>query len=153
MPASAAIFEARTRLGAPPAGAFLALAGIARPRRFFDLLAASGWQVVRTMAFPDHHWYSRADLDRVAAAARAAGAGALVTTEKDLVRLLPFRPFPLPVVAAPLEFVIEPASEFRAWLLGRLPPAPPAGSGLNLSLFSRLTPGAQGGQSPAEPRP
>ena len=122
------VFHARTSVGSAAAGKVLAVAGIARPRRFFDLLAASGWVVAGTMAFPDHHWYSRADLDRIAAAAAASAAHAVVTTEKDLVRLLPFRPFPLPVVAAPLEFVIEPAAQFRAWLTEHLAAARSAAS-------------------------
>ncbi len=134
LPASAAIFQARTSIGMLRPPDALALAGIARPQRFFDLLAASGWQVVRTMTFPDHHWYSRPDLDRIADAARASGARVVVTTEKDLVRLLPFRPFPVPVVAAPLEFAIEPAAQFRAWLAGRLTAARTAASRASGSL-------------------
>ena len=37
------------------------------------------------------------DIDRIAAAAREAGAAMIVTTEKDDVRLLPFEPWPLPI--------------------------------------------------------
>jgi tetraacyldisaccharide 4'-kinase len=122
------VFHARTSVGSATAGSVFAVAGIARPQRFFDLLAASGWVVASTMTFPDHHWYARADLDRIAAAAHASAAHAVVTTEKDLVRLLPFRPFPVPVVAAPLEFVIEPAAQFHAWLTGHLAAARSAAS-------------------------
>ena len=39
------------------------------------------------VAFPDHHHYTASDLDRVQASARAAGAEAIITTEKDRVRL------------------------------------------------------------------
>ena len=35
---------------------------------------------------------------------------------KDLVRLLPFRPFPLPVGYVPLTMEPEPLPEFRRWL-------------------------------------
>ncbi len=97
-----------------------AVAAIARPQRFVDLLAASGYQLAGRATFRDHHWYTRADLERVAAAARAAGGSMIVTTEKDLVRLLPFRPFPMPIVVAPLEFRVEPAAQFNDWLLARL---------------------------------
>ena len=72
------------------------------------------------MPFGDHHAYRPADLARVAAAAREAGAAAALTTEKDAVRLLPLRPLPLPIAAVPLEVTVEPAAEFRSWLLGRL---------------------------------
>ena len=37
--------------------------------------------------FPDHHVYSPADLDALAAAARQAEAEALVCTQKDLVKI------------------------------------------------------------------
>jgi hypothetical protein len=43
-----------------------------------------------------------------------------LTTEKDLVRLLPFRPFPLPFAFAPLAMRIEPRDTFDAWLKERV---------------------------------
>jgi tetraacyldisaccharide 4'-kinase len=98
----------------------LAAAGIARPDRFFEELRAAGWDVKRTMSFRDHHRYSRADAASLVEAARSAGARAIVTTEKDLVRLLPFRPLMLPVIWLPLAVEIEPAPTFRAWLAARL---------------------------------
>jgi tetraacyldisaccharide 4'-kinase len=98
----------------------IAVAGIARPDRFFDELRAAGWEVRGTVAFPDHHRYTRADVVRLADRARVAGATVIATTEKDLVRLLPFRPLPLPVAWVPLDVRIEPESAFRAWLAARL---------------------------------
>lgn len=98
----------------------LAAAGIARPDRFFDELRVAGWDVRQTVTFPDHHRYRREDAARLAATARACGAKAIVTTEKDLVRLLPFRPMPLPVIWVPLAVSVEPAAGFRAWLAARL---------------------------------
>jgi hypothetical protein len=56
----------------------------------------------------------------MADAARSSGAALVVTTEKDLVRLLPFRPFPLPVAFAPLTVEVEPAGTFDDWLRTRL---------------------------------
>ncbi|HSP92484.1 MAG TPA: tetraacyldisaccharide 4'-kinase, partial [Vicinamibacterales bacterium] len=100
--------------------AVLAAAGVARPERFFQELRSAGWDVKQTVTFPDHHRYSRADAAGLAAAARAAGARAIITTEKDLIRLLPFRPMPLPVLWLPLTVRIDPAPAFRAWLAGRL---------------------------------
>jgi tetraacyldisaccharide 4'-kinase len=110
------------RASAPIRGAapVLAAAGIARPDRFFDELRAAGWDVREAVDFPDHHRYSRADAARLAERARKAGAKAIVTTEKDVVRLLPFRPMPSPVVWVPLDMRIEPAAAFRAWLAARL---------------------------------
>jgi hypothetical protein len=43
-----------------------------------------------------------------------------VTTEKDLVRLLPYRPFQVPVASIPLVATIEPSDGFDAWLMNAL---------------------------------
>ncbi|MGJ3232637.1 MAG: tetraacyldisaccharide 4'-kinase [Oceanicaulis sp.] len=71
---------------APPAGPLLAFAGIGRPQKFFDALAAAGGELADTASFPDHHAYTRAELDQLADLASAHGAR-LITTEKDWVRL------------------------------------------------------------------
>src|SRR4029453_12935292 len=78
-----------------------AIAGTASPGSFFTALRANGWNVVAEMPFRDHYAYSPGDLARIADRARGAGARSIVTTEKDLVRLLPFRPFPLPLEPVP----------------------------------------------------
>ena len=98
----------------------LAFAGIASPARFFDDLTTLGCTVTGTRAFRDHHRYLRGDLERLVAEAAASGAERLVTTEKDLVRLLPYRPFPLPVRAVALTMEPVPLPEFRLWLAGSL---------------------------------
>jgi tetraacyldisaccharide 4'-kinase len=78
-------------LGALPAdpGPCLAFAGIARPRDFFDGLRTCGLNMPATLAFPDHHDYSFADITRIIATLKAAKASLLLTTEKDMVRLRP----------------------------------------------------------------
>jgi tetraacyldisaccharide 4'-kinase len=116
------VFAARRSIPRAPAeaGRVFACAGVAEPPQFFAALRTAGWAVAGTLAFADHHPYSRADAARVFAAARAAGAGAVVTTEKDLVRLLPHRPFPLPVESVPLTMEPAPLPEFRRWLTASL---------------------------------
>jgi tetraacyldisaccharide-1-P 4'-kinase len=97
-----------------------ALAGIARPERFFGDLRASGWTVSATRTFRDHHRFSQRDVAAIAAAAQASGAHAVLTTEKDAVRLEGLDLGPLPWAAAPLETSIEPATRFVEWVLDRL---------------------------------
>jgi tetraacyldisaccharide 4'-kinase len=97
-----------------------AVAGIATPQAFFDGLRAAGHALAGARAFADHHRYSRRDVDRLAAEARAAGAAFVLTTEKDYVRLLPFRPFPMPVGWVALTMEPDPLPEFRRWLTGAL---------------------------------
>jgi tetraacyldisaccharide 4'-kinase len=46
-----------------------------------------GLQLAVRIAFPDHHRYTQADIERLQAAARSSNAGTLITTEKDRVRM------------------------------------------------------------------
>ena len=118
------VFRARRTIGRavfessplPPDAVAIGVAGIADPRPFFESLAAGGWRIASTRAFPDHHAYSRSDVDRIFAEGRRAGASVIRTTEKDFVRLLPYRPFPMHVGWLPLTMEAEPRAEFRQWL-------------------------------------
>jgi tetraacyldisaccharide 4'-kinase len=91
-----------------PAGlrgkSLFAFSGLADNEQFFQSLREEGLTIAGTRAFPDHHRYSANDLDAIAAAARAVHADAIVTTEKDAVKI--DRRDMIPVRA---EFVIEPA--------------------------------------------
>lgn len=77
-------------LAAPPApsGALLAFAGIARPEKFFDTVKAAGGALIDGASFPDHHPFTEAELASLARHAAHHDA-ALITTEKDAVRLPP----------------------------------------------------------------
>src|SRR5262249_19796241 len=72
-----------------------AVAGIGNPQRFFDQLRRMGFAVVEH-AFPDHHVYSRQDID--------FGADAIVImTDKDAVKCEKFadsRHWRLPITAS-----------------------------------------------------
>jgi tetraacyldisaccharide 4'-kinase len=99
------------------------LAAIARPERLADSVRGLGFTIEQQFTFRDHHWFSPADVRRVEAAALAAGADAIVTTEKDAVRLEPVvAESAIPTVFLPIDVCIEPADEFRAWLLDRIGP-------------------------------
>lgn len=88
------------RLAEPPART-LAFCGIGRPQSFRATLADAGVVAAAWLEFPDHHFYSARDLRGIEKAALRAGAEALLTTEKDLVRIAP--PLALPVFAARIE--------------------------------------------------
>lgn len=103
-----------------PCGRVLLVSGIARPARFEQDVRAHGLDVAGTMVFRDHHAFVRADIDRMAATLRERAADIVVTTEKDLVRLLMHRPWPFRVAVAPLSVGVEPAGEFASWLAARL---------------------------------
>ena len=75
--------------GAPrpmPARAFV-LCAIAGPERLIADLAALGCRVVGQALYRDHHRFAAGEIESAAAAAGALGADAVVTTDKDAVRL------------------------------------------------------------------
>jgi tetraacyldisaccharide 4'-kinase len=85
---SGPVWRLRRSMGIPPlAGPVVAFCGIAHPEQFFAGLAAGGLKVASRIAFRDHHRYVQHDLDCLKDAARSVGASALITTEKDRVRL------------------------------------------------------------------
>lgn len=95
----------------------LAFAGIADPASFFSGLAAAGLTVAQSLAFSDHERYDDFAQQRINAA--AAGMDALLTTEKDAVKLFPGM-FSLPCFSVPMEILIENAAEFETELFRRL---------------------------------
>lgn len=100
----------------------LAFAGIGHPQKFFATLRAAGADVVEERSFDDHHFFSADDADALLASAKAKSLQ-LVTTEKDMARILGHQPLkalaaatiPLPVT---LKFSDERA--FRDSLLRAL---------------------------------
>ncbi|CAL79747.1 Tetraacyldisaccharide 4'-kinase (Lipid A 4'-kinase) [Bradyrhizobium sp. ORS 278] len=64
----------------------LAFAGIGDPQRFFRSLRASGLEIRAERPFPDHHPFTDGDIKALVDQATREQL-ALVTTEKDLVRL------------------------------------------------------------------
>jgi tetraacyldisaccharide 4'-kinase len=87
----AAVVPAEGALAAHPLEALprrrvVAVAGIARPARFWRLLDRLGVEVVARLRFADHQRYGGPELAAIRAAL-AQGAAGVVTTEKDLVKL------------------------------------------------------------------
>jgi tetraacyldisaccharide 4'-kinase len=68
-------------------GPVVAFCGIARPEQFFQGLESAGVQIAARIAFADHHRYTQADMERLRCTARDSSATALMTTEKDRVRM------------------------------------------------------------------
>ncbi len=90
-----------------------AFAGIAQPSSFFSLLRELGAGALEEMAFPDHHFYHGADLERLEDL--ASRVDIMVTTEKDGVRLEK-APFSFWV----LRMALEPPRELMDRVLERL---------------------------------
>jgi tetraacyldisaccharide 4'-kinase len=77
-----------------------AFAGLADNEQFFESLRREGVQIERSRSFPDHHRYTDLDLAQIHHAAR--GTDAIVTTEKDAVKLSA-----PDIIAIPAEFIFD----------------------------------------------
>ncbi len=95
----------------------VAVCGIARPASFLGSLAAIGIEPADWLVFPDHRRYADRDVRRIDAAARRTASAAVVTTEKDAVKLAGRLSFPL--LAVRLELEVSPPS-FYPWMEERL---------------------------------
>ncbi|HVC46231.1 MAG TPA: tetraacyldisaccharide 4'-kinase [Terracidiphilus sp.] len=107
-------------------GPVVAFCGIARPAQFFNGLRAAGLTVATQTAFKDHFRYAVADCYRLIDSARATGATALVTTEKDLARLGSLGGVlrgDLPLHTVHLQVALEDETAALDWLAARLAPA------------------------------
>jgi tetraacyldisaccharide 4'-kinase len=69
------------------AGGVVAFCGIARPGQFFSGLEAAGVRVAARHAFGDHHRFEAGDIALLRRLAEKSGAAAMITTEKDRIRL------------------------------------------------------------------
>ena len=111
------------------AGPVVAFCGIARPEQFFSGLESAGLQLAARVAFSDHHSYTRADMERLAAKAHGKAAAGLITTEKDQVRLgnlaSAFPEF-LPLKTASLNIEIENRNDALDWIVARIADVSPA---------------------------
>lgn len=85
--------------------ALLAVSAIARPTAFEESLRQAGVPIAAHEVFADHHRYDERDVTRIDAKRRSGGAGAVVTTEKDWVKLRQLAP-PFPVWVARLEVTL-----------------------------------------------
>lgn len=97
------IFNERAALGA-----FCALGN---PTAFFSHLQRDNFKLAYVRAFRDHHRYTQADIDLLAREAAARGAGALLTTAKDAVKLRDLF-FPLPLAVVEIELAIDDEKSF-----------------------------------------
>lgn len=66
----------------------VAFAGIGHPQKFYHTLKQQGFNVVKTIDFPDHHFYSSEELDNIVKQAKSLNAQ-IYTTSKDFVKIPP----------------------------------------------------------------
>jgi tetraacyldisaccharide 4'-kinase len=64
-----------------------AFCGVGNPAGFHHTLQSCGYAIAGFREFPDHHRYSREDIEKLAAWVNSLGAEAAVCTHKDLVKI------------------------------------------------------------------
>jgi tetraacyldisaccharide 4'-kinase len=74
------VYNIRTGAGLQPGALVTAGCAIGQPQSFYDLL--SGYDVIETVTFDDHHSYQLSDIEGI--------SGDIITTEKDAVKLQKF---------------------------------------------------------------
>lgn len=68
------------------------VAGLGRPSGFVELTSTLNLITAGVSLWPDHHFYTPAELNVLEITAQNAGARAILTTEKDAIRLKPWLP-------------------------------------------------------------
>lgn len=87
---NAGIFSVMKNEKLPYESKIYAFAGIGQPESFFEYLNSSGYNVLGQRVFADHYNYREYDFIKLVATSREIGATAIVTTEKDAVKIQPF---------------------------------------------------------------
>lgn len=99
----------------------LALSGIGQPTSFWKNVNDQGFTIAETMSYPDHHEYTEEDIVAIWRRTYAKGLDAIVTTEKDAVKLAQVRatkdlPVPVYVLSIGIEFT-RGEDDFKKTLL------------------------------------
>lgn len=89
----------------------LSFCGIGNPLSFELTLAQTGLIIVRSERFPDHYYYTEDDLSSLSQLAALSSAEALITTEKDLVRIPFTTALELPILGLAIRLEITAGLE------------------------------------------
>lgn len=96
------------------------LTGVAKPQPIVDYLANS-FEVVKHLEYADHYNFRASDLDEILKKFEDLNTNALVTTEKDMVRLLPFKSHPIfekvNLFYLPIAFKMDKEEEFLSGIM------------------------------------
>lgn len=96
------------------------MCGIGNPHAFADDVLQAGMNIVGETFFRDHHRFSQRELDQAVRAARESVADAVVTTEKDAVRLEGLGQCDFPIYAAQLKIESEDEVRLKSLLLRKV---------------------------------
>jgi tetraacyldisaccharide 4'-kinase len=97
-----------------------ALSALAHNNSFAETLRHSNAQLLGHLARRDHHHWHASEVQRFARAMATLGARAIVTTEKDAVKLQPQWTQPLPLWTLRIMLQVEFDTGLLNWVESRL---------------------------------
>jgi tetraacyldisaccharide 4'-kinase len=92
--------------------------GIAQPESFQNILKKSNMNLTGFQSFEDHYHYSLDDIESLYSTGLSSGAQALITTEKDLVKIRDLSPRDFPLLTLSLRLKMD--NDFDRFLLNNL---------------------------------
>ena len=95
---------------------FLAFCGVGNPKSFFTHLRRNDYRVSVERAFGDHHNYTQSDVDALVKSAHQTGARAMITTQKDAVKLRDLQ-FSIPCYYLQIKIEIDNEAELQRIVL------------------------------------
>ena len=99
----------------------LAFCGIGTPNHFRLTLQRLDAEIVAFVAFPDHHPYTRLEIQQLVLTAKQHGVDILVTTEKDGVRLRRLQPLAGQVWELRIRAtIVEQEAAWKTYILGAI---------------------------------
>lgn len=70
---------------------YIAIAGLANPKNFFEMLTNNNYCIVEKIYFSDHHNYTKSDVLKIISLAKRNNITCVATTEKDAVKLKKYK--------------------------------------------------------------
>ena len=95
---------------------YLAFCALGNPANFFEMLRQEAFDLTTTETFPDHHFYTQDDIEKLSRKAERSGASVLLTTAKDAVKLRDLK-FDIPCLVVESEMIFDDEAAFRKMLL------------------------------------
>ena len=103
--------------------AILLFSGIGNPYSFRKSIEDIGGRVQGEIIFPDHYWYKEKDMNRIFEDAKRVSADTILTTEKDIVRIIGTNVFNKAednIVILALKVEMELSEGFEEWITGQV---------------------------------
>ena len=79
-----------------------------------------GFILAKTYRFSDHHYYTDEEIETIACSAKKLDAEAIITTQKDAVRLSHLKEVEPPIIYLKIEMKVREKKKFNTFLANSL---------------------------------